>query len=95
MAYTPITYQARIVQYPRRVRLDETIPGSGIYDLVAVPGTVSQVGTSTSAVNLNHAEQGIKQVTDDLATHKAENVQQFNTVTAEFQKTRIRMYMGV
>lgn len=70
MAYTPTTWEDRILEHPMRFQQVETAT-SGVYDLVAVPGTIAQEGTPQIATNFNHMEQGIEDVTDDYEAHAA------------------------
>lgn len=55
MAYTPNTWQPRIVQFPTRFN-DQN---GNIYNFTPSPGTVTQPGTAFSAEWMNHIETGI------------------------------------
>lgn len=65
MGYSPTNWIDKNVQFPHRYEL--TLVSPGIYDFVAVPGTVTNVGTPVNAVNLNNIESGIRDLADIIA----------------------------
>ena len=58
MAFTPKTWQERIVQYPGRIILTRT-GNTDEYDPTRSEGTITQAGDLISASNLNSLEQRI------------------------------------
>lgn len=59
MAYAPIGWKDRRVQYPRRYT--ETYDADGKRTDTPSPGEVREVGTSQSSTNFNRMESGIQQ----------------------------------
>lgn len=62
MAYSKTTWVDRNVQFPNRY--DKTLETSLSVTLAPNAGTVTAVGTSISATNMNKIEQGIYEATN-------------------------------
>ena len=57
MAYTKTEWKDRIVEYPNRY----TDQNGVIYTLTPAPGSITEEGTTVTAVNLNKLEEGVRQ----------------------------------
>jgi len=53
------------VQYPHRYQLD--LVSGNVYDLTAVPGTITDPGTPVNAVNMNNIENRLASLAKILA----------------------------
>ncbi|PKM69186.1 MAG: hypothetical protein CVU95_00975 [Firmicutes bacterium HGW-Firmicutes-2] len=56
MAYEPRDVKDRIVQYPRRYQLNEVAGQTDVFDLVPVPGTITEEGTPINKAYLQVLE---------------------------------------
>lgn len=83
MAYTPTAWVDRVVSTPNTYT--KSAETSGQVTLVASPGTVTQVGTSLNATNMNKLEAGVA-----AAIAKGVSNVEINDVMTLFNETDTR-----
>jgi hypothetical protein len=70
MAFVKRDVKDRVVQYPRRYQLVEVQPS--IFDLIPVPGTITEPGTPINKAYLQPIEDGISDLGAEVNEHKVD-----------------------